>query len=85
MKLGGNTTAEAAKAFSIVVNFFASVLGVGAAGYALDRWQGTGYRFTLIGVGVGLIIGFYTFFRAAMKLNADSSREDRRHDGSPDA
>lgn len=85
MKRGPNTTAEAAKAFTIVVNFFASVLGVGAAGYALDRWQGTGYRFTLIGVGVGLIIGFYTFFRAALKLSTDSSREDHHDDRSPKA
>ena len=83
MSLPSNKMAEAAKAFAIVLNLFASIILFGGIGYALDRWQGTGYRYTLIGLGVGLVIGFVSFIRAALKLTVHESAQDHRRGGSP--
>jgi len=60
--------AEAAKAFAIVTNLFAAIIVFGGIGYAIDWWQGTGYAFTLVGLAIGLVVGFVSFIRAALKL-----------------
>jgi F0F1-type ATP synthase assembly protein I len=35
------------------------VLGLGLAGFVLDRWLGTSPAFLLAGIGLGLVVGFY--------------------------
>ena len=35
------------------------VLGLGLAGFVLDRWLGTSPAFVLVGIGLGLVVGFY--------------------------
>jgi ATP synthase protein I len=41
----------------------AIVLGL-AGGYFLDRWLGTSPWLTLIGLGLGIVAAFVSFFRA---------------------
>ena len=72
MNRRGAQMAEAAKAFAIVANLFGAVLVFGGVGYALDWKLGSGFRYTIIGLGVGLLVGFFMFIREALKLKKRS-------------
>jgi ATP synthase protein I len=48
----------------------ATVIGLGA-GYYADRWLGTSPWLTLVGLGLGIIAGFVTFFRAVKSAERD--------------
>lgn len=46
-----------------------------AAGYGLDRWQGTGPWGLIIGGMGGSAVGFYAFIRATNKLTREQSKK----------
>ena len=62
------------------------MVGLGAAGYAIDRWVvGSGGRTWMLALGiVGLIVGFYRFIHEAMALNKEQTRSSSRTDGDRD-
>jgi F0F1-type ATP synthase assembly protein I len=68
--------ADAAKAFGIVLEFLASVALLTGLGYGADWWQGTSPRYTLVGLILGLVVGFYRFVREGLRLGRgmDSKR-----------
>jgi F0F1-type ATP synthase assembly protein I len=43
-------------------------------GALLDRWLGTTYLY-LVGLGLGIIAGFYDLIRSVMRMNRDSMNE----------
>jgi F0F1-type ATP synthase assembly protein I len=53
------------------------VLGVGS-GLLLDGWLGTVPLFTLLGVLVGSVVGFYGMYRMVLPLTRGSSEHDER-------
>lgn len=59
---------DAARAFAIAMDFFGTVLVLTAVGYGLDWWRKTSPTFTLIGLGLGLLLGFYRFVKEALKM-----------------
>jgi F0F1-type ATP synthase assembly protein I len=61
--------ADTARAFALVMEFFATVLVLTGAGYLADRWQGTSPLYTLIGLGGGLVMAFYRFVRDGLRLS----------------
>jgi ATP synthase protein I len=44
-------------------------------GYYLDRWLGTQPVFTLLGLGLGLVIGFFGSYRMVTQTLRDMERE----------
>jgi ATP synthase protein I len=58
-----------------VAMVLATVIGL-AAGYYADRWLGTAPWLMLVGLGVGIVAGFVSLFRAA-KSAERSLDEDR--------
>ena len=44
-------------------------------GYYLDRWLGTQPVFTLAGLGLGLVIGFFGSYRMVTQTLRDMERE----------
>ena len=44
-------------------------------GYYLDRWLGTQPVFTLVGLGLGLVIGFFGSYRMVTQTLRDMERE----------
>ena len=53
------------------------VLGVGS-GLLLDGWLGTVPLFTLLGVLVGSVVGFYGMYRMVLPLTRGNSEHDER-------
>lgn len=56
------------KAFGLAINFIASVIVLTVIGWLVDRWQNTAPTFLLVGLGVGLVVGFWQFVREAIKM-----------------
>ena len=67
-----SSMADAAKAFGIVMEFLASVVLLAGLGYGADWWQGTSPRYTLIGLVLGLVVGFYRFVREGLRISRRS-------------
>ena len=44
-----------------------AILLLGGIGYALDVWRGSGHWFLLVGLLLGIIVGFYELARAVFK------------------
>lgn len=53
------------------------VLGVGS-GLLLDGWLGTVPLFTLLGVLMGSVVGFYGMYRMVLPLTRGNSEHDER-------
>ena len=53
----------------------AAVVGFGLIGWFTDRWQGTAPRFTLIGLGLGVVGGGYNFVRSALVMSRAAAAE----------
>lgn len=53
------------------------VLGVGG-GLLLDRWLGTVPLFTLLGVLVGSVVGFYGMYRMVLPLMSGTDESDEQ-------
>jgi ATP synthase protein I len=43
------------------------ILVLGGIGYAVDRWQGTAPWGLLIGLGLGIVVGFYELVKTAWR------------------
>jgi F0F1-type ATP synthase assembly protein I len=48
------------------------ILLLGGIGYAVDRWWGTGPWGLLIGLGLGIVVGFYEIIRVSLRPPAGS-------------
>jgi F0F1-type ATP synthase assembly protein I len=58
---------------TVGITFVVATAGATIGGYYLDRWLGTLPVFTLIGLGVGVAVGFREFFR----MVKEAEREER--------
>ena len=56
-------------AYAAALNLFASVIALGGAGWALDKWLGTSPWLVVVGLVLGAIVGFYQFIRLTSKLS----------------
>ena len=61
---------------TVGITFVVASAGATIGGYYLDRWLGTSPVFTLIGLGVGIGVGFREFFR--MIKEAGKGERDER-------
>ncbi len=61
---------------TVGITFVVATAGATIGGYYLDRWLGTLPAFTLIGLGVGIAVGFREFFR--MIKRAEEEERDER-------
>jgi F0F1-type ATP synthase assembly protein I len=61
---------------TVGVTFVVATAGATIGGYYLDRWLGTPPVFTLVGLGVGVGVGFREFFR--MIKQAEREERDER-------
>jgi F0F1-type ATP synthase assembly protein I len=61
---------------TVGITFVVATAGATIGGYYLDRWLGTLPVFTLIGLGVGVAVGFREFFR--MVKAAEREQRDER-------
>ena len=61
---------------TVGITFVVASAGATIGGYYLDRWLGTSPVFTLIGLGVGIGVGFREFFR--MIKRAEEEERDER-------
>ena len=53
----------------IGITFGAELIAGLAIGWLLDEWLDTGHLFLIIGTILGLLVGTFGFFKAAMKAN----------------
>ncbi|HYS26564.1 MAG TPA: AtpZ/AtpI family protein [Vicinamibacterales bacterium] len=58
-----NAGAAAAASYTLV----GGIIVLGGLGYLLDRWQGTGPWGLLIGLALGIIVGFYDLVKTATR------------------
>jgi ATP synthase protein I len=49
---------------SVGMTFVVATAGATIGGYFVDRWLGSTPWFTLIGMGVGVVVGFRELFRS---------------------
>jgi len=76
--------ANQAKAWVLALDPLYGMIGLGALGYAIDRWAVGSGRTWMLALGItGLIVGFYRFIREALALNAEQTRSSSRTDGDP--
>lgn len=61
---------------TVGITFVVASAGATIGGYYLDRWLGTSPVFTLVGLGVGVAVGFREFFR--MIKRAEEEERDER-------
>jgi ATP synthase protein I len=61
---------------NVGVTFVVATAGATIGGYYLDRWLGTSPAFTLVGLGLGVVVGFREFFRM-IKRAAREERDER--------
>jgi ATP synthase protein I len=61
----------------------ASVLLFGGGGYWLDRNRGTTPWFMLLGIGLGLAVGFNSLFRRLARLEKKEKAERNRPPDNP--
>jgi F0F1-type ATP synthase assembly protein I len=43
------------------------ILVLGGIGYAIDRWRGTSHWFLLVGLFLGIVVGFYELIRTVYR------------------
>lgn len=43
------------------------IILLGGIGYAVDQWQGTGPWFLLLGLFLGIVVGFYELVKVAWR------------------
>ena len=55
-------------AYGAALTLFASVVSLGGVGWLLDRWLGTKPYLLVVGIVLGVAIGFYQFIRLTSKL-----------------
>lgn len=76
--------ARQAKAWVLALDPLYGMVGLGALGYAIDRWVVGSGRTWMLALGItGLVVGFYRFIREAMALNREQTRSSSRTDGDP--
>jgi len=46
-----------------------AIVLLGGIGYALDRWRGTSPWFLLVGLLLGIVVGFYELAKAVWPVN----------------
>jgi ATP synthase protein I len=56
-----NAGAAAGASYTLV----GGIIVLGALGYAIDKWQGSGPWGLLIGLALGIIVGFYELVKTA--------------------
>ena len=56
---------------TVGITLVVATAGATIGGYYLDRWLGTLPVFTLIGLGVGVAVGFREFFRMVKRAERD--------------
>jgi F0F1-type ATP synthase assembly protein I len=44
-----------------------AILLLGGIGYAVDKWQGTSPWFLMVGLGLGIVVGFYELIKVAWR------------------
>ena len=57
----GNAGAAAGASYTLV----GGIIVLGGIGYAVDRWQGSAPWGLIIGLALGIIVGFYELVKAA--------------------
>ena len=62
---------------TVGITFVVASAGATIGGYYLDRWLATSPVFTLIGLGVGVAVGFREFFRMIKQAEREERREER--------
>lgn len=67
--------ANVSTAWGVAMDFVGCVIGALLLGYFADKWQGTGSRYTLIGMVVGFTFALY---RIISRTLADERREQQR-------
>jgi F0F1-type ATP synthase assembly protein I len=61
---------------TVGITFVVATAGATIGGYYLDRWLGTLPVFTLIGLALGIGVGFREFFRMIRRVT-DEERNER--------
>jgi F0F1-type ATP synthase assembly protein I len=67
--------ANVSTAWGVAMDFVGCVIGALLLGYFADQWQGTGNRYTLIGMAVGFAFALY---RIISRTLAEERREQQR-------
>lgn len=67
--------ANVSTAWGVAMDFVGCVIGALLLGYFADKWQGTGTRYTLIGMVVGFTFALY---RIISRTLAEERREQQR-------
>lgn len=76
--------ARQAKAWVLALDPLYGMVGLGAIGFAIDRWVVGSGRTWMLALGItGLVVGFYRFIREAMALNKEQTRSSSKTDGDP--
>lgn len=70
-----SSMANVSTAWGVAMDFVGCVIGALLLGYFADKWQGTGSRYTLIGMVVGFTFALY---RIISRTLADERREQQR-------
>ena len=61
------------------VTFGCELIAGLAIGWLLDQWLETGHLFLIIGTILGLLVGTFGFFKAAMKANRAAAARAQSH------
>ena len=61
------TAEQAGPAAAASYTLIGAIILLGGIGYAVDRWRGTSPWFLLIGLLLGLIVGFYELAKAVWR------------------
>jgi ATP synthase protein I len=56
---------------TVGITFVVATAGATVGGYFLDRWLGTAPLLTLLGIAVGVGVGFRELFRAVKQAERD--------------
>lgn len=73
--------ADIGRAWGMAMNFIAMILVSLGIGYAIDRWQNSSPKFTLIGMAVGFIGALWTIIRQtqAQERREQQARNNNRN------
>ncbi len=63
------------KAIVLAIDFVITLAVGSLGGWLVDKWLGTGTRWTLVGSIVGIVVAIYFFAKGARRLNRDLDRQ----------